>query len=72
MKRLLTVTLLLLGLAARAAAFENPRQAPLSFGHYWNTPPIGGVHDAFVPPFPRGHPDLRARFEDHHQDVPPS
>ena len=39
------------------------------FGHYWNMPPIPGKHGAFVPPFPSGHPELRAWFEDHHQDV---
>ena len=35
-------------------------------------PPIPGKHGAFAPPFPSGHPELRAWFEDHHQDVAPS
>jgi hypothetical protein len=35
-------------------------------------PPIAGSHDAFVPPFPSGHPDLRKWFGAHHRDVAPS
>ncbi len=40
------------------------------FGHYWNMPPLEGVHDAFVPPHPSGHPRLRAWLEQYHADVP--
>jgi len=39
------------------------------FGHYWNMPPIPGRHDAFVPPAPSGHPELRKWFETHHGAV---
>ena len=47
------------------------RDRRVIFGHYWNLPPIPGRHDAFVPPFPSGHPDLRAWFDTHHEAVGP-
>ncbi len=34
---------------------------PQVFGHYWNAPPLNGH---FAPPFPSGHPKLRAWGED--------
>jgi hypothetical protein len=29
------------------------------FGHYWNLPPMPGIHDAFAPPHPPGTGPLR-------------
>lgn len=42
---------------------EVPKDRRIVFGHYWNMPPVEGRHEAFVPPHPSGHPDLRAWFE---------
>ncbi len=46
---------------------EDGHNVPLDrrivFGHYWNLPPVPGHHDAFVPPYPSGRPELRAWFE---------
>lgn len=36
--------------------WDQPRTV---FGHYWNLPPVAGVHEALAPPFASGHPDLR-------------
>jgi len=33
-------------------------EKPVVFGHYWNVPPVAGVHEALAPPHPSGHPDL--------------
>lgn len=48
---------------------EVPRDVRIVFGHYWNMPPVPGVHDAFVPPHPSGHPRLRAWLEGSHASV---
>ncbi|MEO1339354.1 MAG: metallophosphoesterase, partial [Myxococcota bacterium] len=48
---------------------EVPKDRRIIFGHYWNMPPIAGRHDAFVPPHPSGHPDLRAWFDAHQTAV---
>ena len=49
---------------------EVPTDKRTVFGHYWNMPPVSNRHDAFVPPHPSGHPDLRAWFNAHHAAVP--
>jgi hypothetical protein len=51
---------------------EVPKDKRIVFGHYWNMPFVSGVHEAFTPPHPSGHPDLRAWFEAHHRSVPES
>jgi hypothetical protein len=51
---------------------EVTKDKRIVFGHYWNIPPIPGKHESFVPPFPSGHPELRAWFADHHRDAAPS
>lgn len=48
---------------------EVPRDKRIVFGHYWNMPPIPTSHDAFVPPFPSGHPELRRWFKAQHEAV---
>jgi hypothetical protein len=32
---------------------------PIVFGHYWNVPPVAGVHEALVPPHPSGRQELQ-------------
>ena len=42
---------------------------PQVFGHYWNLPPIDGD---IAPPYPPGHPKLRAWSRDLEKRVPDS
>jgi hypothetical protein len=44
---------------------EVPRDRPIVMGHYWNLPPEYGV-DAphWAPPWPSGHPKLRAWWQE--------
>ena len=48
---------------------EVAKDKRIIFGHYWNMPPIPGHHDAFVPPYPSGHPGLRRWLSEHHGKV---
>lgn len=48
---------------------EVLRDKRVIFGHYWNLPPVSGRHEAFAPPHPSGHPELRAWAEAHHEHV---